>query len=83
MPYSYISHSRNGRALLDYILKTESHNKDLREERNELISSVGLLPDSAVSYYDQFEWYRKKASHRNLTEMRHIIVSFSEKEVPP
>ena len=81
MPYSYINSTRNGDAMLDYLLKEDAHSEG--KDRNVYIASYGFLPNESVSYYDQCKWYRTKASEKNKTEMRQIIVSFSEKELPP
>lgn len=81
MPYSRISHTRNGASALRYALNGKGHTKG--KKRNLLVGSVGFLPDEAVPYLTQCERLWKKASSRNKTQMRRIVVSFSPNELPP
>lgn len=81
MPYSRISHTRNGASALQYALNGKGHAKG--KKRNLLVGTVGFLPDEAMPYLSQCERLWKKASSRNKTQMRRIVVSFSPKELPP
>lgn len=81
MPYSFINASRNGRAMIDYILKEESHTEG--KDRNVLLASIGFLSSPPYSIYEQWDWYRKRASAKNKNEARQLIISFSKNELPP
>ena len=81
MMFSHYSHSRNGHAVLDYFLKEPAHSPG--KQRNARITSIGFLPDTAVSYYKQWDWYRARASQRNKTEVQQLIVSYSKESLPP
>lgn len=80
MAYSRISHTRFGRAALNYVLNGKGHNN--HAHRNEMIASVGFVPEQSASYLQQCERLWGKASSRNKTQMRRIVISFSENELP-
>ena len=82
MAYARISHTRNGRQALQYVLEGPPHD-DAAEARNLYVTSVGLLPPETESYYDQCERIFSKASSRNKNQIRRVIVSFSENELDP
>ena len=81
MPYSRISHTRNGADALRYALEGKGHTKG--KKRNLIVGTVGFLPDEAMPYLSQCEKLWKRASSRNKTQMRRIVVSFSPNELPP
>lgn len=84
MPYTRITPSRNGREAIDYALggvDAKGHNGN--EERNLLVGSVNMLPPEVMGYADQMDIYWRKASFRNLTQVRRIITSYSKDELDP
>ena len=80
MCYSRISHSKNGLESLQYILEGEGHNGG---ERNLTVFPIGLADSCVKSYYEQCEELWARASSRNLTRARNLIISFSPKELDP
>lgn len=84
MPYTRITPSRNGREAIDYALggvDAKGHNGN--KERNLLVGSVNMLPPEVMGYADQMDIYWRKASFRNLTQVRRIITSYSKDEIDP
>lgn len=84
MPYTRISPTAYGREAIFYA-KGGDHKKghNGNEERNILVGSVGMLPDSVISFEDQMQPYWNLASSRNKTQIQRIIGSFSERELDP
>ncbi len=80
MCYSRISHSRDGLQSLQYILEGEGHDGG---QRNLTVFPIGLADSSVKSYYKQCRELWQKASSRNLTRARNLIISFSPKELDP
>ncbi len=80
MCYSRISHSRDGLKCIQYILEGEGHDGG---ERNLAVFPVGLADGCVKSYYEQCEELWSRASSRNLTRARNLIISFSPKELSP
>ena len=75
------SPSKNGRALLKYLLDEKAH--DSTEHRNLCVRTIGLMPSAKTEgYIKQFdrEWSRSAKNH--VVQMRHIIISPSDKEIP-
>ena len=84
MPYTRISPTKYGREAIFYA-KGGDHQKGHNDniERNLLVGSVGMLPDSVISFEDQMQPYWNLASSRNKTQIQRIIGSFSERELDP
>ncbi len=75
------SSSKNGAALVKYLLEEESHRDGT--ERNVYVTTVNLMPgkkDDADGYIKQFrdEWTLKRENHE--IEMRHMILSCTQRE---
>ena len=68
-----------GRAGLDYLYKEESH--DGMHQRNEYISTVNCI--DGVDLYKQFQYYWDRADERHQTQLRHYVISFSDREIDP
>lgn len=84
MPYTRITPSAFGREAIFYARggdHQKGHNDN--EERNLLIGSVNMLPDSIMSFEDQMQPIWNHASSRNKTQVQRIIGSFSPKELDP
>ncbi len=82
MAYTRISHTRNGRAAIQYARGNgQGHNGHAR--RNLLIGGVGMLPDEVMSFEEQMQQDWEKASQKNKNQVRRIVTSFSEKELNP
>lgn len=82
MAYTRISHTRNGRAAIQYARGNgRGHNGHAR--RNLLIGGVGMLPDEVMSFEEQMQQDWEKASQKNKNQVRRIVTSFSEKELNP
>lgn len=80
MPYSRITASRYGNECLSYALNGSGHTAGKR--RNLLVGRVGFLPDSVQPLRKQYEHLWKHASAKNKNQVRRVIVSFSEREIP-
>ena len=79
MAYTRISHTRNGRAAIQYARGNgRGHNGHAR--RNLLLGGVNLLPDDMIPFEEQMEEDWARASGRNKNQVRRIVVSFSENE---
>lgn len=82
MAYTRISHTRNGRAAIQYARGNgRGHNGHAR--RNLLIGGVGMLPDEVIPFEEQMAEDWARASGKNKNQVRRIVVSFSEKELDP
>ena len=81
MSHTTISKTRSGRALLDYVLDEKAHNGI--GVRNQLIVPVNLASGNAESYGDQMAAVWCRRSSKNKNEARHVITSFSKKELDP
>lgn len=82
MAYTRISHTRNGRAAIQYARGNgRGHNGNM--ERNLLIGGVGMLPDSIIPFEEQMALDWARASGKNKNQIRRIIASFSTEELDP
>ena len=84
MPYTRITPSAFGREAIFYARggdHQKGHNDN--EERNLLIGSVNMLPDSVMPFEDQMQPVWNHASSSNKTQVQRIIGSFSPKELDP
>lgn len=82
MAYTRISHTRNGRAAIQYARGNgQGHNGHAK--RNLLIGGVGMLPDDVIPFENQMAEDWERASGRNKNQVRRIVVSLSEKELDP
>ncbi|MBQ8262337.1 MAG: relaxase/mobilization nuclease domain-containing protein [Lachnospiraceae bacterium] len=68
-----------GKATLNYILKESAH--DGSDKRNQYVTGVNLV--EGVSYFKQFQYFWDKAEDYHETQVRHVIVSFSDRELDP
>lgn len=76
-----ISPSKCGAALIKYLLDGPGH--DGSEERYICTETIGLMPScDSRGYLQQFDHEWDKMSCRHKVQMRHIIISPSEKEIP-
>lgn len=84
MPYTRITPSAFGREAI-YYARGGDHQKghNDNEERNLLIGSVNMLPDTVMPFEDQMQPIWNHASSRNKTQVQRIIGSFSENELDP
>ena len=78
--YTKITNARHGASAIDYVLQEQGHYK---ERRNEYITGVNLMLNGDVSVTEQMEQYWNKASEQNKTQVRRVVISFSEKEFDP
>lgn len=78
--YTKITSARHGASAIDYVLQEQGHYK---EKRNEYITGVNLMLNGDVSVTEQMEQYWQKASTQNKTQVRRVVISFSEKEFDP
>lgn len=78
--YTKITNARHGASAIDYVLQERGHYK---EKRNEYITGVNLMLNGDVSVTEQMEQYWQKASEQNKTQVRRVVISFSEKEFDP
>ena len=82
MAYTRISHTRNGRAAIQYARGNgKGHNGN--ENRNVLIGCVGMLPDEVEAFESQMAADWAQASRKNKNQVRRIVASFSEQELDP
>lgn len=82
MAYTRISHTRNGRAAIQYARGNgRGHNQN--KSRNVLIGGLGLVPDDVTPFENQMAEDWEQASGKNKNQVRRIIISFSEKELDP
>lgn len=82
MAYTRISHTRNGRAAIQYA-RGNGRGHNGHAKRNLLIGGVGMLPDDVIPFENQMAEEWERASGRNKNQVRRIVVSFSEKELNP
>lgn len=78
MPYTRITASKNGREAIEYALNGKGH--DGSDARNVYVTAVGMYGDN---YAEQMQAFWKKASRKNLNQVRRIIISFSKEELDP
>lgn len=83
MPYTSITHTAYGRAALAYARGHDGHGHNGNEIRNNLIVSVGMMPDASMSFEDQMAVDWARASSKNKNQVRRIIGSFSREELSP
>ena len=82
MPYTHVTRTANGAAAIQYIYGDgRGHNG--AAVRNEIITAVGMLPSSVMSYAEQMEqvWRRMPPSHK--IQIDRYIMSFSTRELNP
>lgn len=78
--YTKITSAKHGASAIDYVLQEQGHYK---EKRNEYVTGVNLMLNGDVSVTEQMEQYWQKASGQNKTQVRRVVISFSEKEFDP
>lgn len=78
--YTKITNARHGASAIDYVLQEQGHYK---EKRNEYVTGVNLMLSGDVSITEQMQYYWQKASEQNKTQVRRVVISFSEKEFDP
>lgn len=78
--YTKITSARHGASAIDYVLQERGHYK---EKRNEYVTGVNLMLSGDVSITEQMEQYWQKSSEQNKTQVRRVVISFSEKEFDP
>lgn len=77
--YTKMTRIKQGKAGLNYILNEAAHNN--HEQRNEYVTGVNLV--DGVSWYKQFQYYWNRANDGHETQLRHLICSFSARELDP
>lgn len=82
MAYTRISHTRNGRAAIQYA-RGNGRGHNGRAKRNLLIGCVGMVPDEISPFENQMAEDWERASGKNKNQVRRIVVSFSQKEIDP
>ena len=82
MAYTRISHTRNGRAAIQYA-RGNGRGHNGHAKRNLLIGGVGMLPDDVVPFEEQMAEDWARASGKNKNQVRRIVASYSEKELDP
>lgn len=82
MAYTRISHTRNGRAAIQYA-RGNGRGHNGHRERNLLIGGVGMLPDEVIPFEEQMAEDWARASGKNKNQVRRIVASFSTKELDP
>lgn len=82
MAYTRISHTRNGRAAIQYA-RGNGRGHNGHAKRNLLIGCVGMLPDEISPFENQMAEDWERASGRNKNQVRRIVASLSKKELDP
>lgn len=77
--YTKMTRIKVGKAGLNYILNESAHDKS--GQRNQHVTGVNLV--DGVSWYKQFQYYWDRADDAHETQVRHLICSFSDREVNP
>lgn len=77
--YTKMLRIKCGKAGLNYLLKESAH--DGSGKRNQYLTGVNMV--DGVSYFKQFQYYWDKADDCHETQIRHIILSFSDRELDP
>lgn len=77
--YTKMTRIKTGKAGLNYILNEAAH--DNSGQRNQFLTGVNLV--DGVSWYKQYQYYWDRASDEHETQLRHLICSFSDREVNP
>lgn len=80
MAYTRISHTRNGRAAIQYA-RGNGRGHNGHRERNLLIGGVGMLPDSIIPFEEQMALDWARASGKNKNQIRRIVASYSTQEL--
>jgi len=75
--YTKITSAKHGASAIEYVLQEKGHYK---AERNDMITGVNLAMYSDESVTSQMNRYWTYASEQNKTQVRRIVISFSEKE---
>ena len=81
MAYSKVFLRKSGKALLKYAIGKDAKGHNGKEQRNEVIGYVNLVPGVDVAMQMQQYWDKMKSGHKN--QMIHVIQSFSKKEFNP
>ena len=81
MAYSKVFLRKSGKALLKYAIGKDAKGHNGKEQRNEVIGYVNLVPGVDVATQMQQYWDKMKSGHKN--QMIHVIQSFSKKEFNP
>lgn len=82
MAYTRISHTRNGRAAIQYA-RGNGRGHNGHAKRNLLIGGVGMLPDEVIPFEEQMAEDWRRASGKNKNQVRRIVASLSKKELDP
>ena len=82
MAYTRISHTRNGRAAIQYA-RGNGRGHNGHAKRTLLIGGVGMLPDEVIPFEEQMAQDWARASGKNKNQVRRIVASYSEKELDP
>ena len=82
MAYTRISHTRNGRAAIQYA-RGNGRGHNGHAKRNLLIGGVGMVPDDLIPFENQMAEDWARASCKNKNQVRRIVASFSKKELDP
>ncbi len=75
--YTCMTSARHGASAIDYVLQEAGHYK---EKRNDVVAGVNLDLSGATSVTEQMQHYWDLASSKNKTQVRRIVISFSDKE---
>ena len=70
---------KTGKAGLNYILHEAAHNGN--DVRNQYLTGINLV--DGVSWYKQFQYCWDRAADGHETQLRHLIASFSDRELDP
>lgn len=82
MAYTRISHTRNGKAAIQYA-RGNGRGHNGHAKRNLLIGGVGMLPDEVMPFEEQMAEDWARASGKNKNQVRRVVASFSTKELDP
>lgn len=82
MAYTRISHTRNGRAAIQYA-RGNGRGHNGHAKRNLLIGGVGMVPDDMIPFENQMAEDWARASGKNKNQIRRIVASYSTKELDP
>ena len=80
MPYTFISRTKSAAACIDY-MRGHGHGHNDAEVRNQFVTGVNMLPDSAVPFEVQMGWNLRNKNSRNKTEAYRVFQSFGPKEL--
>ena len=83
MPYSHITRTAHGADAIKYVRGVDGKGHNHKNNRNEFVTGISMLPDNVVPFEKQMQPFWDKADPRHKIQINRYIISYSKKEVDP